>query len=390
MSRLKEVSFLEPILQKDSSWYCGEFSIIDTHPLRLKMSSMSEFSILTPSEQVAVYLREQLLKGHWSGTMPGTPALAKELKIAPKTIGLALQHLEQKGLVVGQGQGRPRKIMLPKGHVSPSFRVALLDINADPRDPRLTKDLERAPYTIITHPKTLSDLKFDLRRIKRHVKAIEADAWIVYAGSREVLEWFSRQPFPTFAMFGFMSKLPIAGAGPDSTSGYIDTVHQLVALGHQRIVMLTPKHTRLPEPAVLAFLDCLEAEGISTGSYNLPDWDDGDELGLHTMLDSLFKLTPPTVLIINDKVTFCAVLQFLVERGIRVPEDVSLICHELIDSFIWCEQAIAYIQWDWALVSRRLRNWMKNASQGKKDTRQNFVNSSFVPGRTLGPPPAEG
>jgi DNA-binding LacI/PurR family transcriptional regulator len=193
-------------------------------------------------------------------------------------------------------------------------------------------------------------------------------------------------------MFGFMSQLPIAGAGPDSSSGCVESVHQLVARGHQRIVMLTPRHTRLSEPnrAVRAFLDSLEAEGISTGHYNLPDWDEEDEEDLHVMLDSLFKLTPPTVIIIDDKVTFCAVLQFLLERGIQVPGDVSLMCHEFIESFTWCEKSISYIQWDWAPISRRLRNWMKNASQGKEDTRQNFVKSSFVAGRTLGPPASQG
>ena len=350
---------------------------------------MSKLTIVSPSEQVAEYLRGELFNGRWIGTMPGTPGLAKELGIDPKTAGQALNHLELEGLLVAQGPGRARKIVLSKNHVpSKKIRVALLDCDSDPRDPRLTKDLEQAPYTIVTHPKTQTDLKFDLGRIKRHVKSIEADAWIVYAGTREVLEWFSQQSFPAFAMFGFMSQLPIAGAGPDSTSGYIDTVQQLVALGHQRIVMLTPNYTRLPEPnrAVRAFLDSLEAEGISTGSYNLPDWDNEDEQGLHIMLDSLFKLTPPTVIIINDKVTFSATLQFLLERGIRVPEDVSLMCHEFIDSFIWCEQAVAYIHWDWSPISRRLRNWMKNVSLNKEDTRQNLVKSSFVPGRTLGPP----
>jgi len=362
--------------------------MIDTYPPKNYSFLMYDFSIASPSEQVAVHLRDELFKGRWSETIPGAPALAKELGIDPKAVGLALQHLEEEGLLVGQGPGRPRKIVLPKDYVSTSFRIALLDFDAFLRVPSLTQELEQAPYTIVTSPKTQSSLKMDLRRIKRHVESINADAWIVYAGSREVLEWFSQQPSPTFAMFGFMSKLPIAGAGPDSASGFAESVHHLVALGHKRIVMLTPKHTRLPEPnrAIRAFLDSLVSEGLQTGSYNLPDWDMTDKQALHTMLDSLFKTTPPTVIIINDKLTFCAVLQFLLERGIRVPEDVSLMCHEFIESFSWCEKSISYIQWDWDPVSRRLRNWMKNVSHNKEDTRQNLVKSSFVPGRTLGPP----
>ncbi len=71
--------------------------------------------------------------------------------------------------------------------------------------------------------------------------------------------------------------------GPDPPSGFAESVRELVALGHQRIVMLTPKHTRLPQPnrAVLTIQQSLEAEGIQTGPYTLPDWDK-DEKGLQS------------------------------------------------------------------------------------------------------------
>lgn len=348
---------------------------------------MENFSIQTPSEQVANHLRAELLKERWSGKMPGTPVLAKELGINHKTVGLALKHLEQEGLLVGQGQGRPRMIVLPENHIQPTLRVGLLDWGAHSLDRRLTHDLEQVPYTIVTSSKTLEEINSDINRLKKHVQSVNVDAWIVYAGPREVLEWFSRQPLPTFAMFGYMSDLPIAGAGPHSPTGFIDCVQKLVALGHNRIVMLTPHYTRLPEPnkAVLAFRDTLEAEGIQTGSYHLPDWGPGDE-GLHTMLESLFKTTPPTVLIINDKVTYFAVLQFLMERGIRVPGDVSLVCHEFIHSITWCDDPIAYIHWDWAPITKRLLDWMSNVSLNREDNEQDLFKPRFVSGRTLGPP----
>lgn len=47
------------------------------------------------------------------------------------------------------------------------------------------------------------------------------------------------------------------------------------------------------------FLDKLEALGIPTGPYNLPDWDDTPE-GLNQRLDSLFPHSPPTALIVAE------------------------------------------------------------------------------------------
>ena len=113
---------------------------------------VTDFRILSPSEQVADYLRQELIQRRWSGTMPGGPALAAELSVDPKTVGLALTILENEGLLVGQGPGRPRKIALPKDQVQSAFRIGLLDWGSNARDRRLTQDLEQSPYKIVIAP----------------------------------------------------------------------------------------------------------------------------------------------------------------------------------------------------------------------------------------------
>ena len=50
--------------------------------------------------------------------------------------------------------------------------------------------------------KSLVDLSLDANRVSRLVEATEADAWIVVAGSKPVLDWFACQNFPTFTLFG--------------------------------------------------------------------------------------------------------------------------------------------------------------------------------------------
>ena len=44
----------------------------------------------------------------------------------------------------------------------------------------------------------------------------------------------------------------------------------------------------------------LEFHGIRTGRYNLPDWP-GNPDGLCQKLDSMFRHTPPTALIVDDQ-----------------------------------------------------------------------------------------
>ena len=68
--------------------------------------------INSAAEQVAIHLKEELMRGHWSGTMPGRDRLARELGVDGSTIERALGHLEEQGVIRSQGAGKRRLITL--------------------------------------------------------------------------------------------------------------------------------------------------------------------------------------------------------------------------------------------------------------------------------------
>jgi len=152
--------------------------------------------------------------------------------------------------------------------------------------------------------------------------------------------------------------------------------------------MLIRKQARNPKPAgsALAFVNELEAANIPRGSFNLPDWEENKE-GFKTLLSSLFEYTPPTALIIDEAFLFNAAVFFFASRGIRIPEDVSLICTDADPSFAWCEPSIAHIRWDYQPVVRRIVQWAGNIAQGKKDLRQTLTKAEFIEGGTIGRAP---
>ncbi|MEJ6702340.1 MAG: substrate-binding domain-containing protein, partial [Akkermansiaceae bacterium] len=236
------------------------------------------------------------------------------------------------------------------------------------------------------HPQPLTTLGMKVSRIRKMVKSTEADAWLVGAGSIEGLKWLSEQPAPAFALFGRMNGLPIAGTKPDKAAPLADAMRQLIDLGHRRISMLTQSTRRLPVPGRFErlFLKELESHGIPTSSYNLPDWDDSTE-GLYQALDTLFKTTPPTALILEEAPLLIATQQFLLSRGLRVPQDVSLISTDNDPHFSWCTPSIAHIHWDNRPVVRRVVKWAANISRGKKDISQKLTPAEFIAGGTIGP-----
>jgi len=354
---------------------------------------MSLLKIRSAAEQVADHLREDLLRGTWGGTMPGEDRLVAALGVGRDTMKAALRHLEEEGLLVGQGKGRRRMIVLPEsGRQVNSLRLGILP--GLPRDLRLDYivDLQHLltenGHSVIFPDRAISELGMNEKRIANLAKETQADAWVVVGGSRDVLNWFAEQPAPAFALFGRRHGLDIPGIGPDKAAAYRSVVRGLLRLGHRRIALLARPVRRLPEPGFpeRAFLEELETAGIETSTYNLPDWD-GTIESLHHRLDSMFDLTPPTALIIDEPPLFFSVKDYLSRRGIVAPQHVSLVCTDGDPYFDSLRPSVAHINWDNRPLVRRIVNWADGVAQGKKDTRQTLTKTDFVEGGSIGPAP---
>jgi DNA-binding LacI/PurR family transcriptional regulator len=102
-------------------------------------------------------------------------------------------------------------------------------------------------------------------------------------------------------------------------------------------------------------------------------------------MESLFKTTPPTALIIDEICWFIAALGFLVRRGIRVPEQVSLVsgdCEAILDV---CHPRFAHMRWDNRLIVRRVVRWVDAVRKGKADHKTINIPAEFIPGGSIGP-----
>lgn len=347
--------------------------------------------LLSHAEQVAVHLRQEILSGRWQQDMPGADHLQKMLGVNHVTVNAALQLLEKQGLLVSQGPRKKRRIApLQEGIQTKPMRVRILLYDAENRQSghinELLDQLHRAGFHAHFSSKTLHDLGMDPIRVARFVRNTDADAWVVVAGSREVLAWFAAQATPSIALFGRFSGLPIAAASPRAAKAITTAVRRLVLLGHHRIVMLARAERRKPTPALVEqlFLDELKAQGVATGSYNLPDWDDTPE-GLICCLNALFQHTPPSALICGEPRLLVAAQQHLARRGIFAPEQVSLICNTDDPTLGWCQPEIAHIHWDHRPLIQRVVRWAQHMANGKPDQRQALFNGKLVEGGTIGP-----
>ncbi len=352
---------------------------------------MPPLRILSPSEQVAEYLKGELLRGRWTTSIPGVPSLAAEMGVNRKTVDAALRQLDSEGVLIPQGAGRKRLIGgLPEDRSPAPLKLGILLYEAT--DKRIDYIVEiqhmlmEAGHAPFFAQKSLVDLAMDVDRVAHLVESTEADAWVVVAGSTSILDWFAGQNFPTFTLFGGSRNRRFAGAGPNKSPAYRECVKSLIGLGHRRIVLLARTQRRRPVPgdSEQTFLEALEEEGIEVGEYHLPDWSDRKE-SLLSCLDSLFKVTPPTALIIQEAPVFAAAQQFLATRGLKVPGDVSLVCSDPDPTFVWCEPSIAHITWRSRPIVRRIIRWADKVSRGKEDLVKSHARAEYVEGGSVGP-----
>jgi DNA-binding LacI/PurR family transcriptional regulator len=202
---------------------------------------------------------------------------------------------------------------------------------------------------------SLAELKHDPKRVAKMVRENPSGAWIILSGSRPVLEWFAKSSVSCFCLFGRMQGLTIAGTGPDKLPALREAIQSLTDKGHRSIVMLARGDRRKPSLGMFeqVFLEELGERGIPTSPNNLPDWEENSE-GLRDCLEALFRVTPPSALLIDDWILFLAVQNFIARVKTQATKQVVLICSDFHPSCKLCAPSIPHIHWDHKTMVRRI------------------------------------
>lgn len=337
---------------------------------------------MSVTEQVAAHLREGLSQGRWSGKMPGRDRLAWELGVHGSTVERALRQLEKEGLLASQGIGRRRVVAEQKEATQRGLRITVVPY--DPADNgsdligELVHQLKENGHLPAFAPKALTNLQHDPAKVAAMIEDQPADGCIIQAGSRAVLERISGEK-PTFALFGSMSGLPLAGTGPDTVAAIRGAVRFLVRNGHRKIVKLSREERLKPTPGGVetAFLEELEAHGLPHGPYNLPPWENTPD-GLHSCLDRLFRVTPPTAIIVGEWMLYYVVQNYLSRCLGPGKQVVDCVCLDEHPSFDWCRPAVAHLKWDRRTAVRRAVRWADMLARGEHDMTKTAVKGRVV------------
>lgn len=363
------------------------------------------FRRLSAIDQAEIGMEQAIAKGDWTGLLPSYKTLSQLLGFSVPTISLAAARLSERGILVPAGARR-------------RFRIAVGKARRG-RGAAATRPHEPEKRLLILSPSDEGTWDDNQRRVVLETmsSAIE-DGWACAKESDDFLR--AREPLkrwdklrlrhrPThllaiqgtraLAAWAKANRIKVAfigGVALPAAEGLSLGVHlapllrhacqELAGLGHRRLLL--PYWGELPALADAAAATLGEALGVDPARlladgavFAAPPGRPSEHRD--RLLRHLDRVRP-TALIVVDWRDFLVAWECLRERGLRAPQDLSVIVLNPGAEIDWFSPLPAHYRIPQAHFAQEVRAWrLGKSSSGDSMTRT--VIAAWNPGRTLGP-----
>jgi LacI family transcriptional regulator len=298
------------------------------------------------AQTVAILTRE-ISSGRFRDALPGEFSLCDSLQISRTTLRAALQIMERQGYLKCR-RGLPRMIVKtrPAKVRSASKRPVTL-ISGRPLSEQTRHTQELLSQVVISLQRLghecnyVTDQKVSDGVPNAHLERLMLEApttlWILISCSAATQRWFYERGLATFVLGHLHPGVRLPACDGDSYSIGHHAATQLLSRGHRQIAMVLPDPQAAGDlRAEAGFAEMMAKAGIGREGFStLKVNSRRDEIV--RLVDSLLaRVARPTALFILHVETAICIYSFLVRRGVRVPEDMSIIIGdggELLDCF---------------------------------------------------------
>lgn len=356
-----------------------------------------EFRRLTLADQVAATLRRAIREGQFSESLPAERELCRMLYASRPVIRQALHILKNEGLL-SIGSARSAGIVRRPRGVSGSGeagRVTLLF--AEPRrifthwTLMVIDDLRRElhdrgfQFEVVVEPGLgRGDPRL---RLEKLVRLHRSSHWILAGASRAVQEWFQANGGNVISMGNVWPGIKIPFVNDDQRGVARHATGVLLGFGHQAIVLLRRDEGSAGESIFEAGFHEAFSRSSRPGAQGIVFKHPGRLEALRDLLPRLFLRQPrPTGLIISHAEDALVVVNWMLEKKLRVPTDVSLISYQWQGFLEWVIPRPAWYFSDPKLHARKLCRLVLNPPQERKSPRM-ILPAFFNNGAVAAPSP---
>jgi DNA-binding LacI/PurR family transcriptional regulator len=346
--------------------------------------------------QVAARISGLIQEGTWGEWLPGERDLAKTLQVGRKTLRKALGHLQREGTIATQ-HGLGHRIVPPRG---PRRSPPPADESVGLLTPDSLENLR--PYTALWVDELralLSEMGVRLvgfsghrffsgkpdKALARLVEQNPQKCWVLAHSNERIQHWFHERRIACIIAGSSHPGLPLPNVDLDFFAICRHAVGAMLRLGHRRLAFLARESQRAGDlESERGFEDSI-ARSTHRGLESLVMHHDGTVDGAYRALGRLFSLAaPPTAVLVAQSTFYLTTVAFLAERGLRVPNDVSLICRE-DDAFLsYLKPAPARYSCNPRTYAKRLLLQLQMSFAGEIGAHTlHRIEPKFIPGASL-------
>lgn len=306
------------------------------------MLSIPQRSILVA--QVRDIIRSEIAAGHWQGWLPAERTLSELLKISRPTLRRALQSL-QKEKTVRPVHGRGYEILSqPKRSPAKQPPVTVHLLSPDPLEKlrhyshlwieEFRFNLLKSGHDLQLHHGRQYLRPAPDRALARLVAQNPRGVWVLVHSSRMIQRWFATHGVPAAVMGYRHEDCNLPGVAVNMEAVCRHAAGELIRLGHRHIALIRLRTDRAG--------DLLSDRGFRQGAQHpagavkvqVLHYDEETPAAIvRTLQRVMGTANRPTALLMAHANSYATAATWLVERGFRIPADVSLLCRE-DDSFL--------------------------------------------------------
>lgn len=362
--------------------------------LRLVVNSlMTRIRRKTALELSAELIRKDLLIGRWTEKLPGCRTLARELGVSGPTVAKALKLLAHEGLLADQGNNRPYKVLnltekvVTQNNQKQFFLITHVNLDHLPATARQVINqtcakLEAEDWAVEYRCFDFLNAKSPHHSWDHLVPEQSKSPIIAVFGRQAIVDWALARKQP-IALLGGASNTPeVPVLGVDTVAMATTAAEHLIALGHRDIIMPVCGHASDFTTSVRNSLhQAFSKAGIPFNpNYHCPSRTLRAPDVLNRLLRQCFAVKPPTALILLDWKELITAASLLLELGLRIPQDVSIIMLNQQTEADWFQPELSHFKIPIHQMAKKLAQWVKHSPALRGKT---LLTANFLPGQSI-------